>query len=130
VLAGSTLFAVANTLGKAFERTGGTVGTLLATRGVLAWGFNGLLARLNGESLLNVLFCRDANVRRGTLLIVNGVLNAVTVQALFIALDKYVIFGDVRCALSILRLRATLSLSAACWLAHRIETRLRRHSSS
>ena len=73
VLGGSGLFAVANALGKAYERTGGTVGTLLVTRGVLSWLFNGLLARSGGEPLLNVATdlrlgcCRYYEPRRASL---------------------------------------------------------------
>lgn len=94
VLVGSALFAVANAMGKAFERTGGTVGTLLVTRGLLAWGFNGVLAHIGGEPLLSVLFFRGTSVQLGAFLLLNGILNAITVQTLFIALDKYVSFGD------------------------------------
>ena len=95
VLFGSGFFAVANAFGKAYEQTGGTVGTLLLTRGVLSWLFNGLLARSGGEPLLNVLLFRGITRRRLlALLLLNGVLNAICVQLLFITLESLVTFGD------------------------------------
>ena len=65
------------------------------TRGVLSWLFNGLLARSGGEPLLNVLFFRGITRRRLlALLLLNGVLNAICVQLLFITLESLVTFGD------------------------------------
>lgn len=95
VLLGSALFAVANAFGKSFEQTGGTVGTMMFVRGLLSWGFNGLLARCSaGEPLLTVLLFRGVLGRLGPRLLLNGVLNAICVQLLFIALDSLVSFAD------------------------------------
>ena len=71
------------------------MGTLLVTRGVLSWLFNGLLAKSGGASLLDTLFFHGiTRWRLLALLLLNGTLNAVSVQLLFITLESLVSFGD------------------------------------
>ena len=94
VFAASLGFAVANSVGKAFEQSDGTVATLMFSRGSLAWLVNGLIAKVSGDSPATVMIFRGVRCRRVGLLLFNGGLNAVCVQLLFVALDMYVSFAD------------------------------------